>query len=322
MLITHFSLIRWINLSSVANIIESTMDSRRFILQYLAATVILGSLGIFAIQTRLDAPTIVFYRCLFGAIALGIYCLCAGDFRSISKRDLYVALATGVLMVGNWVFFFEGILRIGISVATIVYQVQPFAVLVAGALIFRERLGLTQILLFLTALIGLVLATGVQWSRVDKEYLTGFGVTMTAAILYAGVVLTGKSLKSIRPTAVTFIQCVVGVISLPIIDPFILHTPIAAHRVAWLAGLGVIHTALVYALIYGALPKLNSSVIAIMTFIYPASAILFDFLVNRKILSVSQFLGLAIIVFSSTGITCGWKLPQLGKRLESVCQVY
>ena len=62
-------------------------------------------------------------------------------------------------MLGNWIFFFEGILRIGVSVATIVYQVQPFIVLVAGAILFQERLGLTKLLLFLVAVFGFVTAT-------------------------------------------------------------------------------------------------------------------------------------------------------------------
>src|SRR4029077_7228457 len=102
-------------------------------------------LGIFATQAHLDAKTIVFYRCLFGAIAMGIYCLFLGHFRPIPKQVFFLSGATGFLMLGNLIFFFEGILRIGVSVATIVYQVQPFMVLVAGAILFQERLGLTKV---------------------------------------------------------------------------------------------------------------------------------------------------------------------------------
>jgi drug/metabolite transporter (DMT)-like permease len=90
--------------------------------------------------------------------------------------------------------------------------------------------------------------------------------------------------------------------TLPIIDSSILHTSIELRQWGWLSGLGVIHTALTYALIYHALPKLKSSMIAILSFIYPASAIFFDFVVNRKLLSPVQFLGLVIIVLSSIGI--------------------
>ena len=286
------------------------MESRRSTLQFVVATVILGSLGIFATQARLDARTIVFYRCLFGAIAMGIYCLFLGHFRAIPKQDFLLACGTGFLMLGNWVFFFEGILRVGVTVATIVYQVQPFIVLIAGAILFQERLGLTKVLLFLVALLGLILATGIKWNMIDPGSLLGVGFTLLGATLYAGVVLVGKGLKSVKPEIVTFIQCAVGVLTLPVVDPAILHTSIELRQWGWLSGLGVIHTALVYALIYHALPNLKSSTIAILTFIYPASAIFFDFLVNGRLVSPMQFLGLVIILLSSLGITQGCELPR------------
>ena len=289
------------------------MESRRSTLQFVVATVILGSLGIFATQARLDARTIVFYRC--GAIAMGIYCLFLGHFRAIPKQDFLLACGTGFLMLGNWVFFFEGILRVGVTVATIVYQVQPFIVLIAGAILFQERLGLTKVLLFLVALLGLILATGIKWNMIDPGSLLGVGFTLLGATLYAGVVLVGKGLKSVKPEIVTFIQCAVGVLTLPIIDPSILHTSIELRQWGWLSGLGVIHTALVYALIYHALPNLKSSTIAILTFIYPASAIFFDFLVNGRLVSPMQFLGLVIILLSSLGITQGCELPRFSAAL-------
>src|SRR6476620_7915334 len=146
--------------------------------------------------------SIVFYRCLFGAIAMGIYCLLSGHFRAIPKQDFFLAFGTGFLMLGNWVFFFEGISRIGVSVATIVYQVQPFIVLVAGAILFQERLGLTKVLLFLAALFGLILATGIKWNMIDTGSLLGVGFTLLGATLYAGVVLVGKGLKSVKPEIV------------------------------------------------------------------------------------------------------------------------
>ena len=291
------------------------MESRRSTLQFVVATVILGSLGIFATQAQLDARTIVFYRCLFGAIAMGLYCLLLGHFRPIPKQDFLLACGTGFLMLGNWVFFFEGILRVGVTVATIVYQVQPFIVLIAGAILFQERLGLTKVLLFLVALLGLILATGIKWNMIDPGSLLGVGFTLLGATLYAGVVLVGKGLKSVKPEIVTFIQCAVGVLTLPVVDPAILHTSIELRQWGWLSGLGVIHTALVYALIYHALPNLKSSTIAILTFIYPASAIFFDFLVNGRLVSPMQFLGLVIVLLSSLGITQGCELPRFSAAL-------
>ena len=45
--------------------------------------------------------------------------------------------------------------------------------------------------------------------------------------------------------------------------------------------------------------------------LYPVSAIFFDFVVNGRLVSPVQFLGLVIILLSSVGITQGWKLPRI-----------
>jgi drug/metabolite transporter (DMT)-like permease len=188
--------------------------------------------------------------------------------------------------------------------------VEPFIVLVAGSILFQERLGLTKLLLFLVAVFGLVLATGINWNMIDSHSLLGVGFILLAATLFAGVVLVGKGLRSVKPEIVLFIQCAAGILTVPMIDPSILHMSIELRQWGWLSGIGVIHTALAYGLIYHALPELKSSTIAILTFIYPASAIFFDFVVNGKLVSPMQFLGLVIIILSSVGITQGWKLPR------------
>jgi drug/metabolite transporter (DMT)-like permease len=148
---------------------------------------------------------------------MGIYCFCFGHFRAIRKQEFFLVFGTGFLMLGNWVFFFEGMLRIGASVATIVYQVQPFIVLVAGAFLFQERLGLTKVLLFLAALFGLILATDIEWNRIDTGSILGVGFALLGAILYASVVLIGKGAKSVKPEIVLFVQCAIGVLTSPII---------------------------------------------------------------------------------------------------------
>jgi hypothetical protein len=44
---------------------------------------------------------------------------------------------------------------------------------VLAALLFQERLGLTKVLLFLAALFGLILATGIEWNRIDTGSILG-----------------------------------------------------------------------------------------------------------------------------------------------------
>ncbi len=68
---------------------------------FIAAMLMLGTLGIFVNEARLDSVTIVFFRCAFGAAALFAYCLWQRMFRraNFQLKNVGLALASGVLLV-------------------------------------------------------------------------------------------------------------------------------------------------------------------------------------------------------------------------------
>ena len=57
---------------------------------------------------------------------------------------------------------------------------------------------------------------------------------------------------------------------------------------AWLAGLGVFHTGLAYALMYAGMQRLEAGRIAVLQFVYPISAIVLDWAVYGRALSLVQ----------------------------------
>jgi hypothetical protein len=78
------------------------MESRRSTLQFVVATVSLGSLGIFATQARLDARTIF--------LPLPVWRNCHGYLLSLFgafPSDSEAGFPTGVLMLGNWGVLFR-----------------------------------------------------------------------------------------------------------------------------------------------------------------------------------------------------------------------
>ena len=284
--------------------------SRQGVLGFSAAAVLMGTMGVFIEEAGLDPVTTVFYRCLFGLAAMAAYCGWKGHFRSqrFTRRMLGLALLSGVLMVSQWVFFFGALQRTGIAVATVVFHVQPFWVVLLGAAIFREPVGAVRLAWIGVAFFGLALAAGIAWTdlSVDPAYLTGIGFTLIASVLFAGVTLIAKSLGSLRPHLLTLIQCAVGVVSLPLLAPSGALTQVGLHQWGWLVGLGVLHTGLAYALIYGAVPRMKVSAIAVLQFIYPLTAVLVDWLVYGRALTPLQGAGVGLIVLASLGVNLGW----------------
>lgn len=289
-------------------------QERSSTIAYVIAMLILGTLGVFVEESRLDSVTIVFFRCAFGALALALYCAGRGFFvrANFQRRNVGLAILSGLLMVGQWVAFFEAILRVGISVATIVFHVQPFLVLLLGALLFREKITLDKFMWICIGFGGLVLAAGLHFAGMDATggYAIGIACTLLGAFLYAGVMLTTRMMRGMLPHLTALIHCLVGTLILS----FWVSWPgmhLANAQWGWLAGLGAIHTALVYVLIYGALPRLRTASIAVLTFIYPAAAVGFDFLVYGHALNLWQSGGLVLIVLAGLGVNLNWHWRRL-----------
>ena len=80
---------------------------------------------------------------------------------------------------------------------------------------------------------------------------------------------------------------------------------IGAAQWGWLAGIGLVHTGLVYALVYGAVPRLATPVIAVLTFLYPASAVAVDAAVYGRLVAPAQIAGIGLIVLAGLGVTLG-----------------
>ena len=284
---------------------------------------LMGTIGVFVEEARLGALTLVFFRCFFGMLALAAYCAYKGWLtpRQFTRRTFALALISGVLMVTQWVAFFDAIHRTSIAVSTVVFHVQPFWVVLMGAALFHERLGADRLGWIGIAFVGLVLASGVLAENhiADRtSYTIGIAESLGGSVLYASVTLIAKSLRDFRPHLLTLTQCAVGAVCLPLIAPFFAPLQLAhisAVQWGWLVGMGVLHTGLSYVLIYGALPMLTTPVIAVLLFVYPLTAIAVDAIVYGRALSAPQLAGMALIVAASLGVNLGWRLlpPRLVK---------
>jgi drug/metabolite transporter (DMT)-like permease len=73
--------------------------------------------------------------------------------------------------------------------------------------------------------------------------------------------------------------------------------------VLWLTGLGIIHTGLMYVLMYAASAKLPTAKIAVLAFVYPAVAMAMDWAVYGHRIGLVQALGVPLIVTASLRVT-------------------
>lgn len=267
----------------------------------VAGGLLLGTLGVFVEEAAQDPLTTVWFRCAFGGVALFLYGAATGRLRELRLvgRARWAALGAGVLMVANWALFFAAIPRTSIGVATVVFHVQPLWVMVFGALWLGEAAGRSHWLAALVALAGLALASGLldpaQAALAQRPgYFTGLLLCLGGSLSYAGVTLIAKTARTLSSFALAWWQCLVGAV-LTLWWPLLAGWPAPGAAWGWLAGLGVLHTGLAYVVLYAGMGRLSTSRIALLQFVYPAAAVLVDWLVYGRLLSPVQWTGVALM---------------------------
>ncbi len=285
--------------------------SRTALWQLLIAEVLIGSVGVFVHESGQDPVTAVFYRCLFGALFLLAWGLARGHLRGVLHDRVLLrgAVISGVLLVLNWVALFAGMARSSIGVATLVYHFFPFVMLILAALLLGERTRPADWGWTALAFVGVVCSADPLrlLQHVDAGYLAGIGLTLLGAVLCGASLLMSRSVGRQRPFAVVTIQCCVGSVMLAgFSSGTALH--LGTHW-AWLVGLGVIHSGIVYVLFYSAYRHLSVATIAVIAFVYPLVTLVLDYALYGHRLDAVQLLGVALIILGTLGVNLKWRLP-------------
>jgi drug/metabolite transporter (DMT)-like permease len=287
-------------------------------LQMSAAMALSGTLGFFVLESGQTPFNVVFFRCLFGALALLVYCHARGLLarRYFTRRTLLLAAAAGAALVMNWVLLFSAYRLASISLSTAVYNFQPFFLMALGALFLGERPGVAKVAWAAVAFSGLLLLLDLKVAQVSLHdaHLLGLLLGMGAGALYAVTAIIVKRLSGIPPHLLALVQAAVGIVMLaPVADFSTL--PGSLSQWGCLVVLGVVHTCLMYILLYSAIQKLATPVIAALSFIYPAVAILVDYAFFGQRLDIAQAMGISLILLAVAGVTLNWRLwPRMGPK--------
>lgn len=282
----------------------------------VAAMLLSGTIGLVVIESGLPVEQVVLLRCLLGALGLGAWLWWQRTWVQPSWRDWRFMLLGGVALVANWVALFHAYAYVGIAVATVVYHVQPFMLVLAAAL-GGEAMGWRKLPWMLLALAGVVLSSGVGTgaaavteAAVQHVGSPAWGVLLAlmAAALYTVTVVSTRRVKGIAPTQIAMAQMLAGGAALAVWSaPVLLQglqrltTVPLTQTVVCVLIVGWVHTSLMYGLMYGAFQRLGAAAIAILSFIYPAVALAVDLLWFGTYPAVLQWLGMALIVLAVLG---------------------
>ena len=281
---------------------------RRGSWEMIAAMLISGTIGWFVLVSGVSVIEVVFWRCVIGGLTLLLVCALLGYLRLdlLSWGKLGLAMLSGVAIVGNWLLLFESYSHASIAISTAVYNVQPFMLVMLAALFLGEKITVQKLAWLSVAFLGMlaiVTAHGEQQS--GEDYLVGIALALGAAFLYAIAALIIKRLKEVPPHLMALIQVATGAVLLAPLVPWN-SLPAAPNAWAALVTLGMVHTGLMYVLLYGAIQKLPTALTGALSFIYPIAAIFVDWFAFGHRFGWLQWLGVAAILLAAAGLQRGW----------------
>ena len=286
-------------------------------LEMISAMVISGTVGWFVIMSGQPPEAVVFWRCLFGALAMLVTCLVLGVLRRslITARQFILVCLGGVALILNWVLLFSAYKHSSIAIATVVYHVQPFMLVGLGVLFFAERLSAVKVGWLLLAFAGLMLIVSAKGSgqSTATDYLLGVCLALASAFFYAVAAAITKRLKDLPAHLIVLIQMVVGVL---VLAPFVDFSRVDTVEGAWtyLIIIGVVHTGLMSTLLYSAIQKIPTALVGALSFIYPIVAIQVDWVAFAHPLSALQVLGASAILLAAAGMNFGWSLGRAPRQ--------
>lgn len=274
-------------------------------LPFLLGNAVLGTIGIFVHEAHADPLTATWFRAAFGLLGLTGWLLLRrqAGLIGLTRATRPWVLATGALLVAAWVLFFAAIERVSTGIAVVLFHFQTLWVVLLGGWWLKEPVTSRRLAAVGVAMVGLVLATGILEHRASlgngtspgaPRYWVGIGACLVGAFLMAWVTLIAKKLPDTPPGVLAWWQCAIGAAVLWL-RPVQHGWPAWGTSWLWLGGLGLIHTAAAYTLVYAGMARLTAARIAVLQFVYPAVAIVIDWLYYGKRLGGAQLFGIAVM---------------------------
>ncbi|NRF25365.1 DMT family transporter [Vibrio coralliilyticus] len=303
-------------------------DTEAGTIKMITAMVLSGTIGLFVIESGQSFWNVVFFRCLIAGLFLAGYVKWQyGSFTAgLNRKVLGLIFAGGITLVGNWVLLFASFDYIPFSIATIAYHMQPIMLVVAGSLMARQLPSVNLIVWLSVAVLGLVLVTDLDLTQLStllqgedvgsQQILFGLLLALGAALLYTVTTLLTKEVSQVSPSVIALVQVSVGVVLLlPMVD----WSALPKVPVQWgaLLTLGLVNTGFMYVIMYDAFQKLTTHLIAILSFVYPVTALVVDYFAFDNVMNLSQGLGVIGILLAVCAVKFDWRIGALMPTVKS-----
>lgn len=272
----------------------------------VTSMLVFGSIGLFVKYINLPSIGVALLRAVIGSIFLTLVGLLIKQKPSIKqiKQNLVLLILSGAAIGFNWILLFQAYKYTTISNATLSYYFAPVFVIIMSPIILKEKLTLRKTACITLSMVGLFLILNLSGMGSLGEYnhLKGIAFGLSAAVLYASVIMLNKFIKNLSGFETTLIQ--LSVAALVLLPTHILQggfnlSAVSVKQWGLVFIVGIIHTGVVYFLYFSSIRELKGQSVAIISYIDPISAVVFSLIFLGEAISLPQVIGGILILGSA-----------------------
>lgn len=272
---------------------------------HLLALIGIVSISFSAIFVRLadvSPDTAAFFRAGYAVPALVVIWLVTRDRDRRTSRERWMSFGAGLFLALDFAFWHRAIGDIGAGLATVIGNTQVVFVGIYAWMFLRERPTRLAFVLVPTVFAGVLLISGLgREDAFGSAPLAGVFWGVLTGLMYTGfLILLRRSNRSLAPPSGPLMEATAGALLGmaflgPIFDPGFSVAPTwPAH--GWLLALALVCQVFGWLLITVALPRLPSLETSVMLLLQPMLTVLWAYLIFSEILSIVQWLGVALVL--------------------------
>lgn len=269
----------------------------RWNLAVAALSASFGFVSIIVAGVDLDAPVLVFFRCLFAVPAIGLALLFTRRTFVLQRgRTIKAALLLGTTLGAHWFFFFETIKVSSVAFALLAAYLAPILVALLAPVVLPERRSPIALAALVPAASGLALVAlggGDEVGVGPLALLTGFSTALT----YAALVIGTKAISTrVSAAGLTFWNyTLAGLVMVPFLFGSDRVLP-EAGELGYVVLLGVVFTAVAGYLYIWLIRKVTAQTMGIVAYLEIVSGALLAWAVLGEALTWQIVVGGTLII--------------------------
>lgn len=259
------------------------------------AILFISTSGVLGRYISMPPPITIWWRCVFGAVLLGVFCWYQKiDLKILNKRDWKSFVLSSLFLGAHWVTYFYALHLSNVAIGMLSLFTYPVVTALLEPLFFKTKLNNKHVLLGIVVLIGIYFLT--PELNLNNNYTKGVLFGLISSVFYAlRNILSKKNIAHYHGSMIMLYQLIiVSLVLWPVF--FVFEAKPTSNDWAGLIALALITTAIGHTLFVMSFKNFSIGTASIMSSVQPVYGILFGMFFLSEIPSGSTIIGGFLIV--------------------------